>query len=157
MVPTQPSISFVLSTENVAASCARQGLSYTRSPDGTQLAVGHQVLGVPAPILCLPWSERGMYMFALALPIVVPGVRAEAVALATAILNSQTLMGAWAINTDKGEAYFRITLPTRGLELNDEGLGFLFHVIASTMEQFAPALYRVAREGAAPGSVIGSA
>lgn len=157
MAPTPPSTPFALSTESVAASCTRQGLAYTHSPDGTQLAIGLQVLGVSAPIICLPWGERGMYMFALALPFVVPPARAEAVALATAILNSQTLMGAWALNTDKGEAYFRITMPSRGLEVTDEALRFLFQVIASTAEQFAPAFYRIATQGAAPGSVVESA
>ncbi len=155
MAPT--STSFAVSTEAVAASCARQGLACKHSPDGTQLAIGHQVLGVQTAILCLPWSERGMYMFALALPFAVPAARAEAVALATALLNSQTLMGAWAINTDKGEIYFRITLPTRGAELSDEGLAFLWQVIASTVEQFAPAFYRIASEGAPPSSIVESA
>jgi hypothetical protein len=98
-----------------------------------------------------------MYMFALALPFAVPPQRAEAVALSTALLNSQTLMGAWVLNTDKGEAFFRVTQPTLGLQLTDETLGFLLRVVASTVEQFAAALYRVAQEGAAPGSVLGSA
>jgi hypothetical protein len=59
-------------------------------------------------------------------------------------------MGAWILNSDKGEIYFRITLPAMELEYSDETLRFFASLVVSSAEAMAKLLYTVAHKGASP-------
>ena len=47
-------------------------------------------------------------------------------------LNGSSYMGAWVLHFDKGEVYFRVTLPALDNEYTDQGLFFAARVVVST-------------------------
>lgn len=147
---------FMLTPENLARFCERQSFQFQQAPGGP-IAVLYQLLGQPAPLQLIPWPERNMLTLAMTLPFTVPPERQAAVGEALTTLNAMSFMGAWVLNTDKGELYFRDTLPVLDNQYSDEGLLFVAKVVVSTAERLAPALYRIAREGGAPELVIAAA
>lgn len=136
-----------LTYENIQAWCDRQGFKYLTNPQAGQLAVLYRILEHDAPLQILPYPDRGMVTFAMSLPFAVPAERYPFVKEALTQLNSRSYMGAWVLNPDKGEIYFRVTLPALDNEYSDQGLFFACRVVVSSSEGAAPALFRIAQQG----------
>lgn len=144
---------FVLNYENLKSWAERLGLAFRYSNEAGQIAVLCRVLDGDVPLVFIPRPERGMLTMAVTLPFTVPAERFTEVGRAITLLNARSYMGAWILNTDKGEIYFRVTVPALDVSYSDQALRFVAGVVASSAETLAPALYAVARENAPATSV----
>jgi hypothetical protein len=148
---------FVLSFENLKAWCVRQSYQFSENAQLQQLAIHYQLLGQPAPLMVIPQLDRGMLMFVMAQPFKVPEERRLDVMRAAALLNAQTFMGAWVINTQTGELFFRVTIPALDTQYSDQVVLHVARVAVGTSEKVAPALKAIALDGADPVSSLQAA
>jgi len=145
---------FVLSFESLREWCQRQGYEFAENVELGQLAIHHQLLGEPAPLMILPQPPRGMVMFVMRQPFVVPEDRRAAMVEAAGLLNSMTVMGAWVQNPENREVYFRVTVPALDIQYTDAGVLHVARIVVSTSERAAAALQSVALHGAEPAAAI---
>lgn len=98
--------------------------------------------------------DRNLMTFALPLLFAVPQDRYPAFTQAISLANSATFAGAWVLNHTRGEAYFRITMPTVATGYTDASLDFLASLMFGTADRVGPKLMKVALEGAEPKTVL---
>ncbi|MCB9670836.1 MAG: YbjN domain-containing protein [Alphaproteobacteria bacterium] len=116
-------------------------------------------IGVPRPgsegwaVRFVPWPERGMATVAYPLPGVVPPARRAELARACNLLNARTFLGAWVLNMEAGELYFRHTVLTAGVLFEDAGVRALLQVVVGTVELHVDRLQAVL-DGAPAESVL---
>lgn len=139
---------FVLNYANIKSWAERLGLGFRYSDEAGQIAVMCRLLDVDVPLVFIPRLERGMLTMAVTLPFLVPADRFVIVGEALALLNARSYMGAWILNMDKGEIYFRITVPALDVSYSDQALRFVAGVVASSAEAMAGALRAIACQGA---------
>lgn len=144
---------FVLNYANIKSWAERLGLAFRYSDEVGQIAVLCHVLDVDVPMVFIPRSERGMLTLAITLPFTVPPERFAEVGAALTVLNARSYMGAWILNADKGEIYFRITVPALDVTYTDQALRFVAGIVASSAETLAARLHAIAKEGAPAASV----
>lgn len=136
----------------VRGFCERNGVPYVVNDELGQLAI-------PRPdrpqwaVRVVPRPERGMLTVAYPLPGRIPEERIPALQAAAGLLNARTYMGAWVLNTDTGELYFRVTTLTDHVLYDDESLKQLLQVVIGTVERMVPKLDRVLK-GADAASVL---
>jgi hypothetical protein len=94
-----------------------------------------------------------MLTVAITLPFVVKTDRFDAITTALSTLNVRSYMGAWILNPERGEVYFRVTLPTLETEFTDDALRFVARVVLSSAEAMAQPLYSIALDEANPDIV----
>src|SRR5258706_7386283 len=111
---------FVLSFDTLKAWCERQQYQFSENAQLGQLAIHYQLFGQPAPLLVLPQKDRGMVMLVMKQPFAVPAERRPDVARATVLLNATTFMGAWVVNSQTGELFFRVSVPALDTQYSDE-------------------------------------
>jgi hypothetical protein len=145
---------FVLNFENLKSFCERQKFQFLVNVELGQLAVLYKILGKDAPLILIPRLERGMLTLALALPFRVPLERYPLIGEALARLNASSYMGAWVLNFEKGEIYFRVTLPALDNEYTDQGLFFAARVVVSSAEAMAQRLSDVMAGTLAPKDIL---
>ena len=144
---------FPLAPEAIKAWCDRNNIQFIVNEDLGQL-------GIPLPLgkgyllRVLPRPDRHMMTLVVPLPVKVPPALINEVSKATALANSATFMGAWVLNHGKGEIYFRVTLPTRGVMYDDEGFKWVLDVMVMSLRSVVPALGRILREGAPASTVL---
>jgi hypothetical protein len=148
---------FVLSFDSIKAWCQRQSYQFSENAELKQLAVHYQLLGQPAPLLVLPQLDRGMVIMLMKQPFAVPADRRNAVIQAAARLNAVTFMGAWVVNAETGEVFFRCTPVALDTRYSDEGLLQVARIVVGTSEKVAPALKAIALDGADPMQALQSA
>ncbi|HMU40801.1 MAG TPA: YbjN domain-containing protein [Pseudomonadota bacterium] len=136
---------YLLNYQNAKAFCERQNFRFLDNAERGQLAVVYPVLEHETLLQILPFLDRSMVTFAMALPFVVPPSRFSAVSEALTRLNARIYMGTWVLNSDKGEVYFRVTLPALDNEWTDDALLFAARVVVSTTEEFARDLFALAQ------------
>lgn len=143
---------FELGLEAIKAWCQRNEFNFLTNDELGQL-------GIPTPlgqnfiIRVIPRAEREMLTLALPLPVVVaPALRSEIVR-AVGLANSATFMGAWVLNHGKGEIYFRITLPTKGVAFDDEAFKRLLQIVVVSVQGLLPAWKQILEQGA-PAEVV---
>lgn len=141
---------FVLNYANVKSWAERLQLPFRYSDEASQIAVLCRLLDTDAPLVFIPRPERGMMTMALTMPFVVPKERYAEIGQALTLLNARSYMGAWIINLEKGEIYFRITVPALDVVYTDQSLRFVASVVASSADAMAKPLRAVACEGAPP-------
>ncbi len=134
---------FVLDVAAVEAWCARAGLACGRSEDGGQLVIPRPGEGA-IPLRVLAYPERGLLSFAMALGGEVSPERRAAVLDGIARANAVVFMGAWVLNSDLGQLYYRLTVPTHGVAYTDVSLKTLVEVTIGTTMASAAALADVA-------------
>lgn len=144
---------FVLNYANIRSWADRLGLAYRYSDEAGQIALPCRLLDVDVPMVFIPRAERGMLTLAITLPFQVPSERFTEVGAALTILNARSYMGAWILNSDKGEIYFRVTVPALDVTYSDQALRFIAGVVVSSAETLAASLHAVAKQGAAAASV----
>ncbi len=141
---------FVLTYPNLKGWADRLRVHYRFNEEVGQVAVLTRVMDADVPLVFIPRPDRGMMTMAVTLPFAVPTARSGAVGESLTILNARSYMGAWILNSDKGEIYFRITLPAMELEYSDETLRVFAALVVSSAEAMAKLLYAVAHQDAAP-------
>ena len=141
---------FALTYPNLKDWADRLRVPYRFNDGVGQVAVLTRVMDADVPLVFIPRPDRGMMTMAVTLPFAVPQARNPAVGESLTILNARSYMGAWILNTDKGEVYFRITLPAMELEYSDETLRVFAALVVSSAEAMAKLLYAVAHQDAAP-------
>lgn len=144
---------FVLNYANIKSWAERLGLAFRYSDEMGQIAVLCRLLDVDVPMVFIPRAERGMLTMAITLPFQVPVDRFSEVGAALTLVNARSYMGAWILNADKGEIYFRITVPALDVTYSDQALRFVAGVVVSSAESLAARLHAVAKEGAPAASV----
>lgn len=141
---------FVLTYPNLKGWADRLRVPYRFNEEVGQVAVLTRVMDADVPLVFIPRPDRGMMTMAVTLPFAVPAMRHGAVGESLTILNARSYMGAWILNSDKGEIYFRITLPAMELEYSDETLRVFAALVVSSAEAMAKLLYAVAHQDAEP-------
>lgn len=146
---------FVLTYPNIKAWADRLGLPFRYSDEMGQIALRCRIDDVSdeLSVLFIPRPERGMLTLALTLPFSVPAARNQPMSEALALLNARSYMGAWILNVDKAELYFRITIPALDVIYSDQSLRFVASVVVSSAEAMVHRLRAIAQEGAAPDIV----
>lgn len=143
---------FELSLEAIKAWCGRNDFNFLENAELGQLAIPTPI-GNNYAIRVIPRVEREMISFALPLPVrIAPNLRPE-IARAVGLANSGTFMGAWVLNHGIGEIYFRVTLPTKGVEMNDAAFKRLLQIIAMSVNGLLPK-WKAIIEGGASAEVI---
>jgi hypothetical protein len=142
-----------LEIEELVAWCGRQGFGHVVDAAGGRIELDAELGAQTVPLHLIRLADRPMLTVALALPLLVPAERQAAVAVALNLANSYVKMGDWVLNTDNGRVMFRVTLPTLGVEMSDDGMRLVVSVVVSTAESFAARIARVALEGADPSAV----
>lgn len=145
---------FNLTFDNLKSFCERQKFQYLSNTELGQLAVLYKILGKDAPLMIIPRTERGMVTLAITEPFTVPVERYPLIGEALARLNASSYMGAWVLNFDKGEIYFRITLPALDNEYTDQGLFFAARVVVSSAEAMGQRLQDVMNGTLPPAEII---
>ncbi|HMU38862.1 MAG TPA: YbjN domain-containing protein [Pseudomonadota bacterium] len=145
--------SFSLSYRTVKAWAERLKLPFRANDDAGQIAVRCRLLENDVPLLFVPRPERDMLTVAITLPFVVKTDRFDAITTALSTLNVRSYMGAWILNPERGEVYFRVTLPTLETEFTDDALRFVARVVLSSAEAMAQPLYSIALDEANPDIV----
>jgi hypothetical protein len=147
---------FVLNYANVKSWAERLQLPFRYSDEAGQIAVLCRLLDSDVPLVFIPRPERGMLTMALTMPYAVPAERFAVVGEALTLVNARSYMGAWILNMDKGEIYFRITMPALDVVYNDQALRFVATLVVSSAEAMVRPLRAVAIEGAGPDIVASS-
>lgn len=150
---------FVLNYENLKRWAARL-FSPSKFPfddEAEELALPHTLLEKTAYLVLIPRPERGMVTIAVTLPFSVPKERFAAVGEALTLLNARSYMGAWILNANKGEVYFRISVPALDVLYTDQALRFVVSIVASSAETMAGPLRAVGLEGAPPDTITSAA
>lgn len=145
---------FDLTYSNMKAWCERQKYAFRTNDALEQIAVDYALLGQPAPLMILPQLGRGMVVLVMRQPFVVPPERRSAVIEACNQLNVTSFMGAWSLNSETGEVFFRATLVAVGNAYSDEGFLHAARVVVGTSEKAAPAMKSIALDGAEPNATI---
>jgi hypothetical protein len=145
---------FTLTFDNLKSFCERQQFQYLSNTELGQLAVLYKILGKDAPLIIIPRLERGMMTLTITLPFSVPLERYPLIGEALARLNASSYMGAWVLNFDKGEVYFRVTVPALDNEYTDQGLFFAARVVVSSAEAMAQRLTDIVSGALAPKDII---
>ena len=145
--------SFELTLDNIKSWCERNSIPFAINEELGQLAI-LRIYGRQIPIRFIPHDDRNMLTMAVVAPFKVPEASYPEVSSAIRLANSGTFMGAWMLHSKKGELYFRLTLPTVGLTITEDTLKFLLQVLLGTVQSVAPALQKVALEGAAHTIVL---
>ncbi len=136
--------SHTLDYESLKEFCERQGLAYFTNDELQHIAS-------PNPdrkgwaLRLVPRPERGMLTFAFPLPGELPDDRIEALSLAANLLNARTFLGAWVVNREMAEMYFRQSVPTTGVLYTDDAVRELMQIVIGTVEMMLPRLDRVLR------------
>ena len=147
---------FTLSKDAVQAWCDRNEITYHHNEELKQLGIPLP-LGEGVMLRVLDRPDRNMLTLAVPLPTRVPPALIQEVSKATAMANSGTFMGAWVLNHGKGELYFRISLPTGGVEYTDPGFKWVLDVTVQTMRSVIPAFVAILKgEGTAEHVLRGS-
>lgn len=146
---------FALTLDGMKAWCERKKLRYMVNEQLGQLAIPRPV-DPPQAIRVIPRPERGMMTFAVPLPFAVPKDRHVAMDQALALVNSASYMGAWVLNHQRDEAYFRVTVPTRGVGYEDGAVEYLLQIVIGSVDRITPGLRAVALEGAPPERILAS-
>ena len=142
-----------LDYDGIQAFCERNGLPYLKNPDLKQVAIprpmreGFAVRVVPRP-------ERGMCTFAYPLPTQLPLGRLDALEAAANRMNGRTFLGAWVVNRDTREIYFRQTVFSKGAAHTDASVLEILKLVIGTVEIMLPRLTEVL-EGKDPDVVLG--
>lgn len=144
---------FVLNYANLKSWAERLQLPFRYNEEAGQIAVMSRVLDVEVAVVFIPRHERGMLTMALTMPFAVPRERFPQVGQALTLLNARSYMGAWILNAEKGEIYFRITVPALDVSYTDTSLRFVATVVVSSAETMARPLRAVACEGARPETI----
>ncbi|MCB9675871.1 MAG: hypothetical protein H6737_12185 [Alphaproteobacteria bacterium] len=143
---------FTLDYESLKAFCDRQGLAYFTNDALDQIAI-------PRPdrrgwaLRLVPRPEKGMLTIAYPLPGHIPQERMAALAASANLMNARTFMGAWVVNWETSEMYFRETVPTQGVEYTDDSVRELLQIVIGTVELMVPRLDAVLK-GAEPEAVL---
>jgi hypothetical protein len=145
---------FTLSFENLKAWCQRNQYEFSEDAKRKHLAVHQSLLGQAAPIMMLPQLYRNMLVMVMRQPFDVSPERHAAIIDAAALLNSTSFIGAWALNREFGELYFRVTLPVVDIQYTDAGVLYAAQIVLGNSERAAPALRAIALEGADPIATI---
>lgn len=148
------SAGFTLTFENLKSWCVRQQFEHRTNDQAGQLAIAYQLLGQQAPLLVLPQPSRAMVMLVMRQPFAVAPERRGAVLDACARLNVTLFMGAWVLNQETGELFFRVTIPALDVAYSDQALVHCARVVIGTSEKAAPALKSIALDGADPAKAI---
>ena len=147
--------SFALNQDAIKAWCVRQNLNYLVQEQARMVLIPRGANELPLRLIDRP--ERGMMTWGVVLPFLVPADRRSEVGAALNLLNSNSFMGAWTLNTQTGEVYFRVTVPTTGVTYTDEAMMFLARVLSGTVDPVAGALSRIATEGQPASLVLAAA
>ncbi|MGM0578621.1 MAG: YbjN domain-containing protein [Myxococcota bacterium] len=122
---------FPLTLESVEAWCERMGLVCGRTEDGGQVVIPRPGEGA-IPIRIIDRPDRQMTTFGMVMPWEVPEDRMDAVSRAVADANASMFMGAWVLNTDSGQLYYRVTVPAGPVLYTDEGLKHVVELLVGT-------------------------
>lgn len=143
---------YALDLASVRAFLDRSQITYLVNDELKQLAI-------PRPdrqgwaVRVVARDERGMLTVAYPLPGAIPSDRIEALTLAANLLNARTFMGAWVLNRDTAELYFRQTVPTDHVLYDDTSVRQVLQIVIGTVERVLPRLDRVLK-GEDPSVVI---
>lgn len=144
---------FVLTYPNLKSWAERLQVPYRWNDELGQLAVGCRILDTDVPLLFIPRTERGMVTLAVTLPFTVPPERFAATSEALTLLNARSYMGAWILNTETREIYFRVTVPALEVTYTDVSVRFVASLVVTSAEAMARPLHAVVAEGASPDTI----
>ena len=144
---------FALSLDALQAWCDRNSITFLKNDRLQQLAIPTP-LGREYPVRVIPRPSRGMMSFIMVLPFAVPPDRAEVVSRALALANASSFMGAWVLQGNNNELYFRVTVPVDGVRYDDAAVRLLLQVVIGSVQGLGPRLRAVALDGAGWETVL---
>ncbi|MEZ4315933.1 MAG: YbjN domain-containing protein [Myxococcota bacterium] len=143
---------YTLDYDTLCGFCERQGLTFFTNEELQQLAI-------PSPerpgwaVRIVPRPDRGMVTLAYPLPGRIPGDRLDDLVVAANLLNARTFLGAWVVNHEAAEMYFRQTVLTQGVAYTDASVRELVQLVVGTAEMMIERLDAVLK-GEAPEVVL---
>ena len=132
---------YALNLETLAQWCVRQKLNYLVQEQAAMVVIPRGPS--EAPVRAIYRGDRSMLSWIIGLPLIVPEDRRAELARAVTLLNSGSFMGAWVLNQQNGELYFRITVPTHQTTWTDDAVMYVVRVLMGTADAAAPVLAAV--------------
>jgi hypothetical protein len=145
---------FTLKFENLKDWCERNEYEFAAQGDLEQIAINYQLMDQSAPLMFIPMKDRDLYVLAMRQPYTVPADRFTAILTATNRLNALSFVGAWSLNVDSGELFFRLGLTVADIVYTDKGLLSYARAVVGNSEQATPTLHAIAIEGADPEAAL---
>jgi hypothetical protein len=124
---------FTLDLDSFVDYCERNAIGYVVNEALGQVALprpdaeGWALRFVPRP-------ERGLATVAFPFPGRIPRERVAEMARGANLLNARTYLGAWVVNLEARELYFRQSVGTVGVQFDDRGLRELLQVVVGSVD-----------------------
>ena len=138
---------FVLSFQSLVSWCERHEYEFQANDELEQIAIRYGLMETSTPLMIIPQWDSGMVVFAMRQPYQVPEDRVAAILAATNRLNSMSFMGAWSVNIDSRELFFRVAIPVQEIQYTDNGVLAVARAVVGNSETATPTLHAIAIEG----------
>lgn len=145
--PAEPE-RFVLSFASLIRWCEHNEYEFHANDELEQIAIRYGLMEKPTPLMIIPQWDSGMVVFAMRQPYQVPVERIDALLAATNRLNSMSFMGAWSMNAETRELFFRAALPVEDVQYTHNGVLAVARAVVGNSESATPTLHAIAMEGA---------
>jgi hypothetical protein len=145
--PAEPA-RFVLTFASLVDWCEHNEYEFQANDEREQIAIRYGLMEKSTPLMIIPQWENGVVVFAMRQPYQVPTDRVDALLTATNRLNSMSFMGAWSMNADTRELFFRAALPVENIHYTHDGVLAVARAVVGHSEAATPTLHAIAMEGA---------
>ncbi len=137
---------FVLSFANLKAWCVRNDYEHQANDELEQIALIYRLMDKLTPLMVIP--QPGIFVFAMRQPYQVPPDRVAAVLTATNRLNALSFLGAWSVNEETREVFFRVAAIVDDVHYTDSSLLTLAQAVVGNSEKAMSTLHAIATENA---------
>lgn len=137
---------FALTFASLVDWCERHEYEFQANDEIEQIAIRYGLLEKSTPLMLVP--QEGLMMFVMRQPYQVPAERVDAILVAANRLNSIAYIGAWSMNNDTRELFFRLALPVEDVLYSDKGVLAAARAVVGNSEAATPTLHAIAIESA---------
>ncbi len=137
---------FELTFANLKAWCVRNDYDHQANEELEQIALIYRLMDKLTPLMLIP--QPGIVVFAMRQPYQIPPDRVAAVLQATNRLNALSFLGAWSVNEESRELFFRVAAIVDSIHYTDSSVLALAQAAVGNSEKAMSTLHAIAIENA---------
>ena len=138
---------YPLNVDAFAAWCGRHGGRPAHGDAAPDVLILLEILGQKLPVRVAAHKRHPVITVAIVAPFTVAEDRRTEMSLAVTAANASILMGTWVLQPT-GELFYRVALPTMGVEVDDNTLADILKLVVGTVQAAAPSFHAIANDGA---------